>query len=75
MYNWPRGATDNASAYGAEDCRFESCRGQIIFNSGKKRVRGETKQFVKKVLKRELDTRGCYDFFLFVVGILFQLQS
>ena len=23
---WVRGATDNASAYGAEDCRFESCR-------------------------------------------------
>src|SRR5215510_2351535 len=25
---WPRGAMDNASAYGAEDCRFESCRGR-----------------------------------------------
>ena len=31
MYKWPRGATDNASAYGAEDCRFESCRGRLIF--------------------------------------------
>ena len=26
----PRGATDNASAYGAEDCRFESCRGRYL---------------------------------------------
>ncbi|KFD50389.1 hypothetical protein M513_08771 [Trichuris suis] len=25
---WPRGATDNASVYGTEDCRFESCRGR-----------------------------------------------
>ncbi|TKR81571.1 hypothetical protein L596_015422 [Steinernema carpocapsae] len=24
---WPRGAMDNASVYGTEDCRFESCRG------------------------------------------------
>ena len=23
---WSRGATDNASDYGSEDCRFESCR-------------------------------------------------
>uniref|UniRef100_A0A1I7TJA7 Secreted protein n=1 Tax=Caenorhabditis tropicalis TaxID=1561998 RepID=A0A1I7TJA7_9PELO len=29
--NWPRGAMDNASAYGAEDCRFESCRGRNFF--------------------------------------------
>ena len=28
--SWPRGAMDNASAYGAEDCRFESCRGRDI---------------------------------------------
>ena len=28
---WPRGAMDNASAYGAEDCRFESCRGRNFF--------------------------------------------
>ena len=25
---WPSGATDNASDYGSEDCRFESCLGQ-----------------------------------------------
>ena len=25
---WPRGPMDKASAYGAGDCRFESCRGQ-----------------------------------------------
>ena len=25
--NWPRGPMDKASAYGAGDCRFESCRG------------------------------------------------
>ena len=23
--NWPRGAMENASAYGARDCRFDSC--------------------------------------------------
>ena len=27
--NWPRGPMDKASAYGAGDCRFESCRGHI----------------------------------------------
>ena len=26
-HNWPRGPMDKASAYGAGDCRFESCRG------------------------------------------------
>ena len=26
--HWPRGPMDKASAYGAGDCRFESCRGQ-----------------------------------------------
>ena len=25
--NWPRGPMDKASAYGAGDCRLESCRG------------------------------------------------
>ena len=29
---WPRGPMDKASAYGARDCRFESCRGH--FRSG-----------------------------------------
>ena len=28
--NWPRGPMDKASAYGAGDCRFESCRGHYI---------------------------------------------
>ena len=28
-YEWARGATDNASDYGSEDCRFESCRARI----------------------------------------------
>ena len=26
-----RGATDNASDYGSEDCRFESCRDRMFF--------------------------------------------
>ena len=26
-HSWPRGPMDKASAYGAGDCRFESCRG------------------------------------------------
>ena len=26
---WPRGPMDKASAYGAGDCRFESCRGHV----------------------------------------------
>ena len=29
--HWPRGPMDKASAYGAGDCRFESCRGQCLF--------------------------------------------
>ena len=29
-HNWPRGPMDKASAYGAGDCRFESCRGHFI---------------------------------------------
>ena len=29
--SWPRGAMDNASAYGAEDSRFESWRGRNYF--------------------------------------------
>ena len=28
---WSRGATDNASDYGSEDCRFESCRDRKNF--------------------------------------------
>ena len=28
-HNWPRGPMDKASAYGAGDCRFESCRGHF----------------------------------------------
>ena len=28
---WPRGPMDKASAYGAGDCRFESCRGHMSF--------------------------------------------
>ena len=28
---WPSGATDNASDYGSEDCRFESCLGQSLY--------------------------------------------
>jgi hypothetical protein len=27
---WPRGPIDKASAYGAGDCRFESCRGHFF---------------------------------------------
>ena len=28
---WTRGPMDKASAYGAGDCRFESCRGQFAW--------------------------------------------
>ena len=30
---WPCGAMDNASAYGAEDSRFESWQGRILFQA------------------------------------------
>ena len=30
MTIWPRGPMDKASAYGAGDCRFESCRGHCL---------------------------------------------
>ena len=30
IVNWPRGPMDKASAYGAGDCRFESCRGHFV---------------------------------------------
>ncbi len=30
---WPRGPMDKASAYGAGDCRFESCRGHFLSSS------------------------------------------
>ena len=30
MVRWPRGLMDKASAYGAGDCRFESCRGHAF---------------------------------------------
>ena len=30
QHNWPRGPMDKASAYGAGDCRFESCRGHFL---------------------------------------------
>ena len=29
---WPRGPMDKASAYGAGDCRFESCRGHLLIH-------------------------------------------
>ena len=29
---WPRGPMDKASAYGAGDCRFESCRGHCVLH-------------------------------------------
>ena len=29
---WPRGPMDKALAYGAGDCRFESCRGHLCWN-------------------------------------------
>ena len=34
MFNWPRGPMDKASAYGAGDCRFESCRGHLCCGGG-----------------------------------------
>ena len=30
VHHWPRGPMDKASAYGAGDCRFESCRGHLV---------------------------------------------
>ena len=33
MITWPRGPMDKASAYGAGDCRFESCRGQSLIEA------------------------------------------
>ena len=72
MYNWPRGATDNASAYGAEDCRFESCRGHLILIL----VRKEFEEKLSRNLSKKSWTQGVVMiFFLFVVGILCQLQS
>ena len=39
--NWPRGQMDKASAYGAGDCRFESCRGQgLALNMSKHKLIG-----------------------------------
>ena len=35
-HHWSRGATDNASDYGSEDCRFESCRDRFLFGRRKK---------------------------------------
>ena len=35
---WPRGLMDKASDSGSEDCKFESCRGRILFNVGKFQV-------------------------------------
>ena len=32
-YRRPRGPMDKASAYGAEDCRFDPCRGRLLFMS------------------------------------------
>ena len=32
--HWPRGPMDKASAYGAGDCRFESCRGHMARIAG-----------------------------------------
>ena len=32
--NRPRGPMDKASAYGAGDCRFESCRGHCYLRNG-----------------------------------------
>ena len=29
-FSWPRGPMDKASAYGAGDCKFESCRGHCL---------------------------------------------
>ena len=33
VLNWPRGPMDKASAYGAGDCRFESCRGHFTLRA------------------------------------------
>ena len=40
-----RGATDNASDYGSEDCRFESCRDRQLFFT----CSSDGKQNVKRV--------------------------
>ena len=36
--DWPRGPMDKASAYGAGDCRFESCRGHL---RSRRRLQGD----------------------------------
>ena len=33
LYRRPRGPMDKASAYGAGDCRFESCRGHLVLHT------------------------------------------
>ena len=33
QHNWPRGPMDKASAYGAGDCSFESCRDYFCMNT------------------------------------------
>ena len=33
-HQWPRGQMDKASAHGAGDCRFESCRGHCLMQYG-----------------------------------------
>ena len=45
----PRGAMDNASAYGAEDCRFDPCRGRVLF-------RDQWLQLPRSILPHSLDT-------------------
>ena len=42
-HHWSRGATDNASDYGSEDCRFESCRDRnfILFYQGNQHSKTE----------------------------------
>ena len=37
---WPRGPMDKASAHGAGDCRFESCRGQLHWKASQEEAAG-----------------------------------
>ena len=62
IYQWPRGAMDNASAYGAEDCRFESCRGRKSFFF---KTKSSKIEIIKHYFNHHLNPKlaFCYEFF------------
>ena len=50
--NWYRGAMDNASAYGAEDCRFDPCRDRRYIFGTKEREKKKKIQKQKKLINQ-----------------------